>query len=263
MTLHIVRPCDSFCVRFFPILIIFSCFRRTSWFEHFSVLFNNTFVRLAFTLSASQICVAKERMLVLQDRQVSSISSTWERCSPFFQSFWCHPRTPIRTMFVFDEQTDIPNAGLLPSQERPNRTSLSFPQEPSKWVSRTSFVREESRDLRCFDHEFGHLSRVRRIQKSGHSDFWIFLQFWRVVHLTLVCKQISHRLLVLHNQVVLQWHPLHSLPSFVTQTELALWTQHRNLNRLSPCHLWVQPDLCGFETSILTPLSWDNRCPSA
>ena len=54
----------------------------------------------------------QDMVVVLQDLQVSSISSTWDSYS--FHTFWCHPRTPIRIITVFDEQIDLPNLVLFP-----------------------------------------------------------------------------------------------------------------------------------------------------
>ena len=55
----------------------------------------------------------QEMMLVLQDPQVSLISSTWESYSAFFQSFWCRPHIPIRTILAFGEQKGTPNSELF------------------------------------------------------------------------------------------------------------------------------------------------------
>ena len=87
-------------------------------------------------------------------------------------------------------------------------------------------------------HEFGRMCRGRRIHRSGHSDLEVGA-IWSVLRL----------LLVLHNQAVLQWHPLLWRPSFVMQTNLALWIQHTSLNRLSLCYL----GLCTFDTAVPTP----------
>ena len=59
MTFDIVWPRDSFCVRFLSSRQFFSFSRRNSWFEHLSVLVNNSFVRLALTLSTSPIQLIK------------------------------------------------------------------------------------------------------------------------------------------------------------------------------------------------------------
>ena len=61
----------------------------------------------------------------------------------------------------------------------------------------------------------------------------------------LGCKLVRRRLLVLRILVALQWHPL--------------WiTLHGSQNRLSHCHLGIQPRLGVSEISVLTPLSWDD-----
>ena len=40
--------------------------------------------------------------------------STWYSNSVFFQPYWCRPRIPTKTRFVFDEQRDIPSLVLFP-----------------------------------------------------------------------------------------------------------------------------------------------------
>ena len=64
---------------------------------------------------------------------------------------------------------------------------------------------------------------------------------------------ILRRLHVLRNLVALQRHPLLSRPTYVTQTNLALWILHSSLYRLSQYHLRAQPGLCIFDTSAPTP----------
>ena len=54
-------------------------------------------------------------------------------------------------------------------------------------------------------------------------------------------------------QVVLQWHPLLSRPSFEKRTKLVRWIQHTLLKRLLQCHLGARLVLCTFATSVLTP----------
>ena len=97
-------------------------------------------------------------MLVLEDQQVSSISSTWEPCSAFFQPFWCHPRKPTNTILVFGGQTDILNLVLFPIQV-PNSTSSNCLSDkrpaggcPYKFRSRGTTGSS------MFDIKFGHVS---------------------------------------------------------------------------------------------------------
>ena len=101
MSFNVVGPRNRFCVKFFPPLYFFSCSSRNSLSEHFSVFINNDFVRLPFTLSASQI--GQEMMLIHEDQHSSSISSIWEPHSLSFQPFWCHPHVPIRIILKWNE----------------------------------------------------------------------------------------------------------------------------------------------------------------
>ena len=54
-----------------------------------------------------------------------------------------------------------------------------------------------------FDHDLGQLCRGRHIHISGHSDMGILSNLERPPIL-LECGQIRRRLLVRHNQVILQ-----------------------------------------------------------
>ena len=51
-----------------------------------------------------------------QDQRCSSVSSTWDPNSAFFQPFSCHPRIPRRIFLVFDAQIDIPSSDFFPIQ---------------------------------------------------------------------------------------------------------------------------------------------------
>ena len=99
----------------------------------------------------------------------------------------------MRIILVFDEQKDIPNSVRFPIQI-PTRTfsnclSHKSPASgcPFKFRSRRS-----TGSSICL-HDFGHLCRGRRIQKSGHSDFGIFQHYGRILQILLECTRILHQ----------------------------------------------------------------------
>ena len=56
----------------------------------------------------------QKMVLVVQVRLISSISSSWDSSSAFFQKISCHPRIPTGTIFVFDERKNTPSSVLFP-----------------------------------------------------------------------------------------------------------------------------------------------------
>ena len=114
----------------------------------------------------------REMMLVRQDPQVSSISSTLEPFSAFFQPFSCHPRIPTRTILVFGEQKDIHNSAPSPIQVPIELPQIVFSTRGLQVGVHTSFVREEPLGLRSLTMIFA-LCVVEDGSISGHSDFGI------------------------------------------------------------------------------------------
>ena len=60
MTFHVIKPSDRFRVGFLPTMQLFNCSSGDSWLEHLSFFINNTFVRFAITMSASQVHMVKK-----------------------------------------------------------------------------------------------------------------------------------------------------------------------------------------------------------
>ena len=155
-----------------------------------------------------------------------------------------------------------PDSVLFPLQVPIELPRTVFPTRGLQVDVGTSFVREERLHLPywtmisaiCVEEN------VSIYLDTLTSESWAI---WERPPFSLECKRILRRLLVLHNQVILRWHPSLLLRSFVTQTNLALWIQHTSLSRLSQCHFAAQLGLCTFDTSVPTPHSWDHRCPSA
>ena len=68
ITFHVIITSDSFRLRFWQ-PGNFSVAAADSWFEHFSLFMNHTFVRFTFTISASQVHVVKKRCWFSQVNQ--------------------------------------------------------------------------------------------------------------------------------------------------------------------------------------------------
>ena len=149
MCFHIVRPSDCFCVRFLPPRQFLSCSRRNSWSEHVSVCFNDTFVRLAFALSASQIDVAKKWCLFSKIDQFHQFLQHGTQILLISSQFWSHPRIPTRTILVFDERKDVPKAALFSIQVPTELPRTVFPTRDQQIDVRINFVQEEPLDLQC------------------------------------------------------------------------------------------------------------------
>ena len=88
-------------------------------------------------------------MSVLQDQPVSSISSTWDSDSAFFQTFLCHPRIPTSVILVFDDKIDIPNSLLFPVQVPKELPQTVLPTIIRQVGDHAEFVQEEPVDLQC------------------------------------------------------------------------------------------------------------------
>ena len=123
-------------------------------------------------------------MLVLQDPHNSSISSTWEPYSAFFQPCICHPHFPTKTILFSDERRDIPNWALFPILVPIELFQIAFPTRGPQVGVRTGFVQEEPLGLRCLSKilatcvvEDASLQGVRlagllRHPKPGMGSFW-------------------------------------------------------------------------------------------
>ena len=91
----------------------FRCSGRDSWFAHVSVFINNTFVRFAFTVSAS--ARGQEMMSVLPDQPISSMSFTFGlRFCLLPAIFLCHPHFQVGIDLAFDAQIGIPSPVRFP-----------------------------------------------------------------------------------------------------------------------------------------------------
>ena len=100
--------------------------------------------------------MVKKLMLVLQDPQVSSISST-RPYSDFFNQFLCHPRTPIRIICVFDEQTDIPNSVFFPIKVPVKLPRIVFPHNSP--ANGCPYEFRSTTGSSMLAHDFGRLCR--------------------------------------------------------------------------------------------------------
>ena len=86
----------------------------------------------------------QEMVLVLQDRPVSSMSSTWDSYSASFQKFWYHEHNPCLRWTSRHSQ-----CGTL-SHPGPKGTFSKLTPTRGLQVSvRTNFAQEEARDLQC------------------------------------------------------------------------------------------------------------------
>ena len=173
---HIVRPRDSFCVRFFPPRQLFTCSSWNWWFEHLFFL-NDIFVRFAFTLSTSQVQVVKKWCWFSKIDQVHQFLPHTTQILPSSSHFLCHPRIPIRIILVFDAPTG--HLGL-------NRTfskCLSL-QEASKWVSVHVTI---ERNYGIFNVWPWFRPFVSWKTCPHIRTFWLWNceQFWSVLHLDL------------------------------------------------------------------------------
>ena len=111
----------------------------------------------------------QEIKLIRQDQYVSSISSTWDSNSSFFQPFQCHPRIPKRIDSVLHEQKTV----LSPIQAPAELPRSVFPTKGLRVGDRTDVRSRGTTGSSMLANDFGHLCRGRRIHIYGHSDFGI------------------------------------------------------------------------------------------
>ena len=130
-----------------------------------------TFVRLAFTLSTFQVHMVKKCCGFSRINEFSSICSTQEPYSAFFESFQYHPHKPTIIILVFDEQTDILNSVLFPnpSSSRPSSNCPSHKRPASGWPYKFRSRRTSGSSM--VDQDFCHLSWKTSPNVYGHSDF--------------------------------------------------------------------------------------------
>ena len=235
---------------------LYSCSGRDSWFEHLLVFLNNVLVRFAFTLSTSQIHVVKKRCRLSEINQLHQLLPHGTQILLSSSHLLWHPRIPIRIDLPFDARTSISNSVLLHIQVPTEFFTLSLPQG-----DKTDFVQEEPQGLRCLTKILAtcvveDVSEYLDILTLEASVMLKRLSFF------LGCKLMLRRLLVWRNLVALQRHPWLFRPSFEMQTNPVLWMQRKSLNRLLKYHLGVQLDLCIVDTSVLSPLCWEDRRPS-
>ena len=85
-----------------------------------------------------------------------------------------------------------------------------------------------------------------------------------LVHLPslLDCKLILRLLLALRTLLTVISHPILLRPSFVMQTNHALWILQMSPNRPSQSYLEAPHGLCIFEIVVSTQDFWDDQCPS-
>ena len=180
---YVVGPRDSFCVKILPSWYVFSCSGRNSWFEHFLVLTDNVFVRFTFTLSASQICMIETWCWFVKINKFHEFLPHWSHIL-FFQPFWCHPRIPIRTILVFDEQIGIRNSVLFPIQVPIEPPQSVSPQEANKRVTvQNSFKKNHWACIAWA--RFGPLVSWKTYPCIWTFRLWNLKQPWSVLHFYL------------------------------------------------------------------------------
>ena len=147
--------------------------RGNSRFKHGSVIVHNIFAYFALSLSASQVCMIKERCWFSQINFF--IDHFPHRINIVFLSsqFLCHPQTQIRIILFHDVQRYIPDMEFSPSHVSIGFSQIAFPITVLPKDDHTDSF-EEERWIFNTDHDLGHLCRGRRIQMSGHSDLGIF-----------------------------------------------------------------------------------------
>ena len=103
----------------------------------------------------------------------------------FFQPWWCHPRTSMKTILVSDERTSIPNSILFshPSCDGTSSNCLSH-ESPASGCPYKFRSRGTTGSSLC-DVDVGHLCRGRRIHMSGHSDFGSLSNLGSILHFYL------------------------------------------------------------------------------
>ena len=193
------------------------------------------------------------KMLILPNQLLYWILSTSDQSFVSFQPILYHPHTQIKIFLFHGVRISIHNWKLSPT-----RTSIGFFSNcsshicPAKgWPYR--FRARGTTGSSILDHDFGHLCRGRRTQKSGHSDLGIFNNFGASSILTWVqadtasaaCRQSGC-----------------DIHDFCCRHLWCWWSQQKIQNHLSQYRLGVQLDLCIF--GALPPIrhSSNDRCPS-
>ena len=208
MSFHVVGPRKPFLREVFLTLVIFQMLQQKQVIQTILCIPQWWFRSVCIQVEYIPNKHVRETMLVLQDRRPSSIPSTWTH-------FWSHPCILIRITLVFDEQTGIPNSELSPIQVPSKLSQTVFPTRGLQVGVRINFVQEEPLDLQC-------LATIWAIYVVGDVSIYLWTcwlldlrAIWERPPFVLGCKRMLRRLLVLHNQVVLQWHSSLLLLSFV------------------------------------------------
>ena len=197
-------------------------------------------------------------MLVRLDQHVSSMSSTWEPTCCFFPAILMSIHVfPRRTDLVFDEQTDIPQFGTL-SHPSSNRTSskVSFPTRGQQASDRTKFRSTRITKSSMFDHDLGHFVSWKTYPHFWTLWLWTSEQFGSILHLYLsVCwygiSCLSVSVKWSHNDVhYFCWCHLRRWRSLFCKYCSCTWV---DFYCVTPKH---------DSSYVLTPHSWDYKCPS-
>ena len=95
--------------------------------------------------------------------------------------------------------------------------------------------------------------------KTSKICTWEFWAIWEYPPILVECRQILHKILVGHNQAILQFHFLLLRQSFGTQTRLVQSKLRKLQSHLSQCHFGTSLCLCLFVICVLTPFfSYEN-----
>ena len=188
----------------------------------FLFFINNTFVRFAFTLSASQVHTVKKRS---------------------FQPSLCHPRIRIGIDLAHDAQIGIHSSVLSPILVPIEFFQIVFPTSNRQAGDHTNFASEEQPLLQCWTMIWATYAVVD-VSNTWTFRLTKFQQFGSILPYDL-------------GSAACPWHPgSHALTSIsfaaviCDADEPALYTQHKSQNRFSQCHLGVQHVLCLFGISV-------------
>ena len=245
----------------FPNMVIFRLLLRNSGFKHGSVIVNNIFAYFTLSLNTSHVFMIKERCCFSQINFFVEYLSYRINILVSFQPTWCHLHTLIRIIF-FSLWTNKHSQLETFCHTYFNRifsNCLSQSSPAKEWPYKFR-SRGKTRSSKL-DHDFGHLCRGRRIQKSGHSVLGIFNNLG-TSSIIPGYKQILRQLLVHRNLAIWRRHPWLLLVSFEKLIILVRWILHKILNRLSQCRLGVQLDLCIFGALPSIQHFSDDICPS-
>ena len=111
------------------------------------------------------------------------------------------------------------------------------------------------------DHDFGHLCRGRRIQMSGHSDFWIF---HNCEHLPFYLGISRYCISCLSCATRQSGDDIHDLSCCHVRRRRTLFSkvQHERQSRLLQGHLGKRLVPCFSVFWFSLSIFWDDRCPS-